>query len=262
MEMAHSALVLITFRLCWPLSGSHSKWIEAYPTNSATSTVVIELLRTSFARFGIPETIVTDNGPCFVSEEIEMYFQMNGIKHITSAPFKWTCRMSSTSSQEGLEKVTLTSQIAKVLFSYQITPQTTTGVSPSQLLLGRQPRSRLDLLIPQQLQNILMMVELDHEILQWERLFQLPIEHEGKEAGYWSLSKDAQKVMKTTLRSLKLLVIDEVSMVSSLNLTYVHMRMQEIFGEDHWFGGKNVLFVGDLLQLQPVNGNPVFEKNE
>ena len=92
------------------------------------------------------------------------------------------------------------------------------------------------------------------------RLFQLPIEHEGKEAGYWSLSKDAQKVMKTTLRSLKLLVIDEVSMVSSLNLTYVHMRMQEIFGEDHWFGGKNVLFVGDLLQLQPVNGNPVFEK--
>ena len=92
------------------------------------------------------------------------------------------------------------------------------------------------------------------------RLFQLPIEHEGKEAGYWSLSKDAQKVMKTTLRSLKLLVIDEVSMVSSLNLTYVHMRMQKIFGEDHWFGGKNVLFVGDLLQLQPVNGNPVFEK--
>ena len=60
---------------------------QAYPTNSATSTVVIELLRTSFARFGIPETIVTDNGPCFVSEEIEMYFQMNGIKHITSAPY-------------------------------------------------------------------------------------------------------------------------------------------------------------------------------
>ena len=92
------------------------------------------------------------------------------------------------------------------------------------------------------------------------RLFQLPIEHEGKEAGYWSLSKDSQKVMKMSLRHLKLLVIDEVSMVSSLNLTYVHLRMQELFGGDEWFGGKNVLFVGDLLQLQPVNGNPVFEK--
>ena len=35
------------------------------------------------------------------------------------------------------------------------------------------------------------------------RLFQLPIEHEGKEAGYRALPKAAQKVMKSTLRSLK-----------------------------------------------------------
>ena len=33
------------------------------------------------------------------------------------------------------------------------------------------------------------------------RLFQLPIEHEGKTAGYWALPKSSQKVMKTTLRS-------------------------------------------------------------
>ena len=91
------------------------------------------------------------------------------------------------------------------------------------------------------------------------RLFQLPIEHEGKEAGYWSLSKAAQKVMRTALRSLKVLIIDEVSMVSSLNLAYIHMRLEELFGGNDWFGEKNVLFVGDLLQLQPVNGNPVFE---
>ena len=92
------------------------------------------------------------------------------------------------------------------------------------------------------------------------RFFQLPVEHEGKEAGYWSLSKAAQKVLRTALRNLKFLVIDEISMVSSLNITYVHLRLQEIFGGDDWFGGINVLFVGDLLQLQPVNGNPVFQK--
>ena len=49
-------------------------------------------------------------------------------------------------------------------------------------------------------------------------------------------------------------------MVSSLTLAYVHLRLEEIFGERDWFGSKNVLFVGDLLQLQPVNGQPVFEK--
>ena len=73
------------------------------------------------------------------------------------------------------------------------------------------------------------------------RLFQLPIEHEGKEAGYWALPKAAQKVMKSTLRSLKVPIIDEVSMVSSLKLVYIHLRMSELFGSDTWFGGMNVL---------------------
>ena len=42
------------------------------------------------------------------------------------------------------------------------------------------------------------------------RLFQLPIEHEGKAAVYWSLPKASQKDMKTTLRHVKMIVIDEV----------------------------------------------------
>jgi len=92
------------------------------------------------------------------------------------------------------------------------------------------------------------------------RLFQLPIEHEGKTAGYWHLSNDAHKIMRTNLHALKLVIIDEVSMLSNLNLAYIHLRLQEIFGESEWFGGVNILFVGDILQLPPVNGNPVFSK--
>ena len=44
------------------------------------------------------------------------------------------------------------------------------------------------------------------------RLFSLPIEHGGKTAGYWPLSKPAQKIMRNNLCSLKLVIIDEVSM--------------------------------------------------
>ena len=66
--------------------------------------------------------------------------------------------------------------------------------------------------------------------------------------------------MRSTLRSLKMIIVDEVSMVSSLNLVYMYLRLEELFGGHDWFGGRNVLFVGDLLQLQPVNGSPVFEK--
>ena len=92
------------------------------------------------------------------------------------------------------------------------------------------------------------------------RVFQLPIEHEGKSATYWSLPKASQKVMRTTLRNVKFIIVDEVSMVSSLNLAYMHLRLEELFGTNERFGSKNMPFVGDLLQLPPVNGNPVFEK--
>ena len=49
------------------------------------------------------------------------------------------------------EKVTLGSihrRLAQVLLSYQMSPQMTTGVSPSELLLSRRPRTRLDLVKP------------------------------------------------------------------------------------------------------------------
>ena len=62
------------------------------------------------------------------------------------------------------------------------------------------------------------------------RLFQLPIEHEGQMAGYCSLAKVSQKVMKTKLCHVKLIIIDEISMVSSLNLAYIHLRLEELFG--------------------------------
>ena len=41
---------------------SHSKWIETYPTDSSTSSKVIEVSRTLFAQFGLPEVLVADNG--------------------------------------------------------------------------------------------------------------------------------------------------------------------------------------------------------
>ena len=90
-------------------------------------------------------------------------------------------------------------------------------------------------------------------------LFQLPIEYQGREAGYWSRPKAAQKVIKSAFCSLRVLIIDEMSMDSSLNLAYIHLRLEELFGRDDWFGARSMLLVGDVLQLQPVIGNPVFE---
>ena len=64
--------------------------------------------------------------------------------------------------------------------------------------------------------------------------------------------------MKTKVRSVKLIIVDEICMVSSLTLTYMHLRLEELFGGEEWFGCRNMMFVGDLLRLQGVT-NPVFQ---
>ena len=134
---------------------AHSKWIEVFPTASSTSAVVVEHLRTLFAQFGVPETVVSDNGSCFVSEEFSTFLLGNGVKHITSAPYHpATNGLAERAVQivkKGLKKCTegtLACRLARVLFAYRTTPQSTTGVSPAELLLGRQPRTKLDLLRP------------------------------------------------------------------------------------------------------------------
>ena len=64
--------------------------------------------------------------------------------------------------------------------------------------------------------------------------------------------------MKTKLRSIKLIVMNEISMISSLTLTYIRLRLEDLFGGNDWFGSRNMVFVG-YFQLQHVNGNPVYK---
>ena len=73
---------------------------------------------------------------------------------------------------------------------------------------------------------------------------------------------------KTELRNkysdVELVIIDEISMVSSKLFYQVHTRMNEIFcpGQDFPFGGKCVIVSGDLYQLPPVHAQPVFIFNK
>ena len=86
------------------------------------------------------------------------------------------------------------------------------------------------------------------------RVLCLPVEH-GKPADYRKLSQEQLKTIRTTLQSLKLIIVDDVSMVSSLTPLFAHLRLTEIVSCDDYFGGISVLFFADFLQLPPVKGN-------
>lgn len=64
----------------------------------------------------------------------------------------------------------------------------------------------------------------------------------------YGINKQKQKL----IRSLDLLVIDEISMVRADMLDAVDSELRRIRRDSRPFGGLQVLFIGDLHQLSPV----------
>ena len=134
---------------------AHSKWIEAIPLATATAQTTAQQLRKLFSQFGLPETMVSDNGPQFAAQEFQEFCRSNGIRHTLIAPYHPSSNGLAERAvrivKQGLKKLTegsMSDRLSRFLFQYRLTPQTTTGSAPAELLLGRRPRSRLDLLKP------------------------------------------------------------------------------------------------------------------
>ena len=66
---------------------AHSKWLEVVPMSTTTTEKTLDVLRSMFARYGLPEQLVSDNRPQFISSEFERFMKVNGIKHIRTSPY-------------------------------------------------------------------------------------------------------------------------------------------------------------------------------
>ena len=130
---------------------------------STTSQRTIAVLRDLFSSYGLPEEVVSDNGPQFVSHDFTNFMKMNGIKHTLSPPYhpasngaaersvqilKQALRKQVASHHEGQPKLTIEHRLANFLFRNRNTPHTVTGVPPAELFLKRQPHIRFSNLLP------------------------------------------------------------------------------------------------------------------
>ncbi|XP_054706700.1 uncharacterized protein K02A2.6-like [Uloborus diversus] len=98
-----------------------SKWVEVMPMKNITSNLTIEYLRVLFAHYGLPLTVVSDNGRSFSSYEFRQFLKMNRDINV---------------------------KLQRYLMQYRITPHSLTGETPSFLFLKRCIRTRLDILKP------------------------------------------------------------------------------------------------------------------
>ncbi len=136
---------------------AHSKWGEVFQMNHTTTTKTIDILRQLFSSYGLPEQVVSDNGPQFASAEFQQFMQGNGIRHIRCAPYhpasnglveRFVRTFKESMSAGKNDGLSLTHRLANFLLTYRSTPHATTQRSPCSLFIGRDIRTRLDLLRP------------------------------------------------------------------------------------------------------------------
>ena len=83
-----------------------TKWVEAVPMKSVTSKDVINFVKEHVIhRFGIPQTITTDGGSVFISQEFRKFCEDTGIKLIRSSPYYAQANGQAEASNQSLIKL-------------------------------------------------------------------------------------------------------------------------------------------------------------
>jgi hypothetical protein len=83
-----------------------TKWVEAIPMKSVTSKEVINFIKEHVIhRFGIPQTITTNGGSVFISEEFRKFAIDVGIKLIRSSPYYAQANGQADASNQSLIKL-------------------------------------------------------------------------------------------------------------------------------------------------------------
>ena len=130
------------------ISDYYSNYIEVARITSITSKSIIKELKAVFARFGIPEVLVTDNGTQFSSAEFSVFARTWGFDHVTSSPrypqsngkaenaVKTVKRLFKKCKQAGQSEFL-------ALLEWRNTPTESIGTSPAQRLMGRRCRTLL-----------------------------------------------------------------------------------------------------------------------
>ena len=129
---------------------AHSKWGKVVETNSTTSSKTIAVLRQLFATYGLPQQLVSDNGPQFTSDEFAAFLMGNGVRHSRCTPYhpasngeaeRFVRTFKEAMKASRYEGLTLQHRLQNFLLTYRSTPHSTTNQAPCELFLGRKVRS-------------------------------------------------------------------------------------------------------------------------
>lgn len=150
-----------------------TKWVEAVPLKDVTQKEIIDFIENNIiCRFGIPQTITTDQGTVFIGKRVEEYAKTRQIKMLSSTPYY----AQANGQVEAMNKILISlikkhigrqprnwhNTLDQVLWAYRNSPRESTGTTPFKLVYGHDP---------------VLPVEINVQSLRIQKQDDLPYEH-------------------------------------------------------------------------------------
>lgn len=154
------------------LVDSYSDFIEVGELRSTNSSDIIRFLKQQFSRHGIPNVLVTDNGPQFSSSEFTTFSSTWEFKHVTSSPTHAKSNGKAESAVKVVKKMFKKAHRDSkdpwlALLDQRNTPTQGVGSSPAQRLMSRRTRTLLpiaaNLLYPKVEEGVTKMLKLKRQ---------------------------------------------------------------------------------------------------
>jgi hypothetical protein len=126
---------------------AYSHWFDLYPASSTQFKVLQDILFSHFAKHGIPEKIISDNGPPFHSHQYKEFCVNHDIKSVTSSPKYPQSNGLAERSVQTAKKMIRRCRISgnsllMALMEYRNAPFAANLPSPSEMALGRKIRTK------------------------------------------------------------------------------------------------------------------------
>ena len=138
------------YRFVLVLVNYATRYPEAVPLRNISAKSVAQALFQIISRVGIPKEILTDQGTLFMSRTLRELYELLGIQSIKTSMYHPQMdglierfnRTLKSMSRKFVHDDSLNwdKWLVSLLFAVREVPQSSTGFSPFELLLGRKPR--------------------------------------------------------------------------------------------------------------------------
>ena len=120
-----------------------SRYIDLTYLPETNSKTVIAKLKNIFAHHGVPELLVSDNGPQFASGDFSKFARDWNFHHQTTSPHYPQANGAAESAVKTAKDMLKQDDVFLALLSYRATEIPELGASPAELMFGRKIRTTL-----------------------------------------------------------------------------------------------------------------------